>query len=194
MRAFLLPARQALGTKLKKGNNMKSTLGTALLTGAALLSGCATIVSDSKYNVAIQSDPPGAHYLVRNTKKNVEVTSGVTPGSVMLKAGNGFFSKATYEVSFDKPGYESVSVPVVSGMDGWYIGNIVFGGVIGLLILDPATGAMWRMDENVHATLLGIPEPEPEQAPPAEVPDPQAAPDVEMTESAPPPESAMVRG
>lgn len=186
MRAFLMPDRQALGTKNQKRERYtKTTLGTALVTGAVLLSGCATIVSDSKYNVAIQSDPPGAHYLVRNTKKNQEVTSGVTPDTVRLKAGNGFFSKATYEVTYEMPGYESISVPVASGMDGWYIGNIVFGGVIGLLILDPATGAMWRMDENVHATLLGIPEPEPEQASPVEVPDLQAAPDVEMTEPAP---------
>ena len=33
-------------------------------------------------------------------------------------------------------------------LNGWYIGNVVFGGLIGLLIVDPETGAMWRLDEN----------------------------------------------
>lgn len=30
-------------------------------------------------------------------------------------------------------------------MNGWYIGNLLFGGIIGLLIVDPATGAMWTL-------------------------------------------------
>jgi hypothetical protein len=28
------------------------------------------------------------------------------------------------------------------------LGNIVFGGLIGLLIVDPATGAMWKLEET----------------------------------------------
>ncbi|WP_174263189.1 CsgG/HfaB family protein [Citrifermentans bemidjiense] len=38
-------------------------------------------------------------------------------------------------------------------MNGWYWGNIVFGGVIGLLIVDPATGAMWKMDDTLMVPL-----------------------------------------
>lgn len=30
-------------------------------------------------------------------------------------------------------------------MNGWYVGNILFGGVLGLLIIDPATGAMYSL-------------------------------------------------
>ena len=33
-------------------------------------------------------------------------------------------------------------------MNGWYLGNIIFGGLIGALIVDPATGAMWTFKEN----------------------------------------------
>jgi hypothetical protein len=40
-------------------------------------------------------------------------------------------------------------MPVHFKLDGWYIGNIVFGGLIGMLIVDPATGAMWKI-ENEH--------------------------------------------
>lgn len=38
-------------------------------------------------------------------------------------------------------------------MDGWYFGNILFGGLIGFLIVDPATGAMYTLKPdtlNVH--------------------------------------------
>jgi len=37
---------------------------------------------------------------------------------------------------------------VKCSLNGWYFGNIIFGGLIGLLIVDPATGAMYRLDVN----------------------------------------------
>jgi hypothetical protein len=30
-------------------------------------------------------------------------------------------------------------------VNGWYFGNIIFGGLIGLLAVDPATGAMYTL-------------------------------------------------
>jgi hypothetical protein len=43
---------------------------------------------------------------------------------------------------------------VDSRINGWYVGNIVFGGLIGWLIVDPLTGAMWALDaEHVNGTL-----------------------------------------
>ena len=30
-------------------------------------------------------------------------------------------------------------------MSGWYWGNLVLGGLIGMLAVDPATGAMWNI-------------------------------------------------
>ncbi len=39
-------------------------------------------------------------------------------------------------------------------MNGWYIANIIFGGLIGLLIIDPATGAMYTLSpKDVNAVL-----------------------------------------
>lgn len=43
-------------------------------------------------------------------------------------------------------------------MDGWYMGNLLFGGFIGFLIVDPATGAMWKLDDNVYGNLSPDPE------------------------------------
>ena len=32
---------------------------------------------------------------------------------------------------------------ITPDFNGWYIGNILFGGLIGMIIVDPATGDMW---------------------------------------------------
>jgi len=51
-------------------------------------------------------------------------------------------------------GYDEKVIPVEFAFNGWYIGNIVFGGLIGLLIVDPLTGAMYRLDMgSIHETL-----------------------------------------
>ncbi len=51
-------------------------------------------------------------------------------------------------------GYESKIIPINCSINGWYFGNIIFGGLIGLIIVDPATGAMYRLDlENINETL-----------------------------------------
>jgi hypothetical protein len=43
-------------------------------------------------------------------------------------------------------------------MDGWYLGNIVFGGLVGLLVVDPLTGAMWKLDPTMNADLTPLAE------------------------------------
>ena len=63
-----------------------------------------------------------------------------------MKAGAGFFSKAEYQVKFSSPGYEERIVPITFNIDGWYFGNLFLGGFLGMLIIDPATGAMWKIE------------------------------------------------
>jgi hypothetical protein len=71
----------------------------------------------------------------------------------MLKAGAGYFDGETYKVTYQKDGYAGNSAVLNSGIDGWYWGNIVFGGLIGMLFVDPITGAMYTLPENVNASL-----------------------------------------
>ena len=124
-----------------------------VLFGAlALSSGCASIVSDSKYPVSINSNPSGANFLIKD-KNGMVVHSGKTPEVVLLKAGAGYFSSATYSVYFKKKGYGDVTRVLDTELDGWYIGNILFGGIIGFLIVDPITGAMWKLPEFCGAGL-----------------------------------------
>jgi hypothetical protein len=46
---------------------------------------------------------------------------------------------------------------VGSKVEGWYWGNILFGGLIGMIIVDPATGAMYKLDtEAVDVSLVKL--------------------------------------
>lgn len=116
------------------------------------LSGCASIVSKSSWPVTIQSTPTGARCVVTNNK-GVAIHSGETPMMVTVESGSGFFSKARYSISCNKDGFDAGHSDLSAHMNGWYWGNIVFGGVIGLLIVDPATGAMWKMDDTFMVPL-----------------------------------------
>lgn len=116
------------------------------------LTGCASIVSKSSWPVSIQSNPSGAKCVVTNNK-GIAIQSGETPMMVTVDSGSGFFSKGRYSVSCNKEGFDIGRSELSAHMNGWYWGNIVFGGVIGLLIVDPATGAMWRMDDTFNVPL-----------------------------------------
>jgi len=39
-------------------------------------------------------------------------------------------------------------------VNGWYFGNVIFGGLIGLLAVDPATGAMYTLKPKEISTTL----------------------------------------
>lgn len=118
-------------------------------------SGCASIISDSSYPVSVSSAPAGARYEVTNEDGRV-VHSGVTPGMVTLDAGAGFFDGETYAVTYRKDGYGEQKSTIDSKVDGWYWGNLVFGGFLGMLIIDPATGAMYKLPKSTHTTLYPV--------------------------------------
>jgi hypothetical protein len=124
------------------------------LSTAVLLSSCASIVSKSEYPVSLTSSPTGCKVAVK--KNGTTVYQGVTPSIVTLSASNGFFQPASYYIEFTKKGVATQTIPLTADIDGWYFGNILFGGPIGILIVDPATGAMWKLPENVNATMTSL--------------------------------------
>lgn len=137
-------------------NPMRLLQAAVSLCIALSLGGCASIVSDSKYPVSITSSPSGAAYQINN-EKGVFVHSGVTPDQVILPAGAGYFDGERYQITFKKDGYNGSTSIVNSGLNGWYWGNILFGGIIGMLIVDPATGAMYKLPAGTYASLSPIP-------------------------------------
>lgn len=133
---------------------MKKTFMIILGATLFLTSSCASIVSKSSWPIAINSTPTEAKISITD-KKGIEIYNGYTPANLKLKSGSGFFGKARYQVTFTKDGYESKTVPVEFKLNGWYFGNILLGGVIGLLIVDPATGAMYKIENDaLNETLL----------------------------------------
>lgn len=136
--------------------NTKIKIKTAsiVLSSAILFTSCASIVSKSSYPISINSAPSEAQIVIKD-KKGIEIFSGQTPATLKLKSGSGFFGKARYQVTFNKSGYQTKTVPVEFKLNGWYFGNLLFGGVLGMLIIDPATGAMYKIEtEFLNETLL----------------------------------------
>ena len=126
----------------------------AILIGALIvgLSGCSSIISKSEYAVAIASSPDTANFTVVN-KAGQKIHSGVTPASVTLKSSSGYFQGEAYTVTFKKEGYPEKTFTMTSTIDGWYFGNILIGGLIGMLIVDPATGAMYNLPKRIDVSL-----------------------------------------
>ena len=119
----------------------------SFLVFSALLSSCASIVSRTKWPLAVDSKPEGVHVSITN-RSGKEVFAGKTPIVTTLKSGSGFFSKESYTVALTYKGTETRKINVECKLNGWYFGNLLIGGLIGLLIVDPATGAMYRLESK----------------------------------------------
>jgi len=125
----------------------------SLFCGAVVLSlsGCASIISGKTQTMTFQSTPDLSDITIIN-RDGKKIQVGKAPVTVSLNRGAGFFVPERYTVIFEKEGYEKKEITVCSSVNGWYVGNILFGGILGLLIIDPATGAMYSLntkDTNV---------------------------------------------
>lgn len=116
------------------------------------ITACASIVSNKKYPVTVSSSPNNAHVTVKNTKGDV-LFSGRTPTTVTLDASSGYFQTAQYEIEVSKTDTVKKEIILNGELDSWYLGNFVIGGIFGLLVVDPSTGCMWKLDDRVHADL-----------------------------------------
>ncbi len=127
-----------------------------LFAVAMLFSSCATIIDGSNYPVSIRTNPPGADVTITN-KFGEEIYKGQSPANITLKSGAGYFSRAMYKVKLSSPGFKEKVIEINFRFNGWYIGNIVLGGAIGWLIVDPLTGGMWKIsnaEQTVDETLF----------------------------------------
>ena len=121
----------------------------------AALAGCASIVSSGDQNIKVGSAPDHAEVTITGANGEVAFT-GTTPSVAKLRRGAGYFKGATYKVRIAKTGYAAFETRIESKVNGWYFGNFFIGGLLGLLIVDPATGGMWTLDpEAINADLRG---------------------------------------
>lgn len=105
-------------------------------------SGCATMVAGGPDRVAVSTIPSGAAVFVDN--KPV----GQTPVVVQLdrRHDNG-------EFRLELAGFQSIRVTRAKGFNGWFMGNVLFGGLIGVVI-DIATGNIIKFDDAPIAVKL----------------------------------------
>jgi hypothetical protein len=94
--------------------------------------------------VRINTEPAGAKVTVLNKAGAVVCTTN-TPATVKLARNIGWFRPAQYEVQLEKTGYHAETVNIRPGLNYFYWGNIAIGGAIGMAVVDPLTGAMWRL-------------------------------------------------
>ena len=121
-----------------------------ILVFASSLSGCATIISGRKSQVTVKNHAGPTYFNVVDQNGNV-VHSGVTPAQVTLKTSVKAFRPAKYDVVY--AGQEGVyRQEVPRDINWWTAGNIVIGGIPGLLV-DAGTGAMWQFDSEVHGSV-----------------------------------------
>jgi len=102
--------------------------------------------------VSINSQPSGSSVRVMKSNGD-EVYAGDTPTTITLSAKRGYFKSETYTIEFSKEGFSQASYQLRSNINGWYWGNFAFGGLIGMIVVDPLTGAMFRLEENVEVSL-----------------------------------------
>lgn len=122
---------------------------------SVLLSSCASIVSRASRDVSIQSNPSGLAFSITNGTGET-VHSGTTPQTVNLTARGGYFKAAKYTVQVKRAGKVVGTHQVTAGINGWYFGNILIGGIIGLVIVDPLTGAMYRMPASITVDAASV--------------------------------------
>ena len=134
-------------------------LAIAVIGGTlvALVASCASIMSGSRQDVEFASQPAGASVRVLDST-GFEVASGQTPTTLTLDKGAGFFKAALYKVVIEKSGYAKREFQIKGELNaGWYlIGNFFVGGLIGWIVVDPITGAMWNLSPTALSSSLEV--------------------------------------
>lgn len=119
-----------------------------LLTATALMStGCASIVHGGPRMVTASTVPSGAKTTLAKTSGEV-ISVNTTPFTVALSPRAGYFKGQSYTLKFELPGYTPTEVALNAKLSNWYWGNIVFGGLVGIIVVDPLTGSMWNLSPD----------------------------------------------
>jgi hypothetical protein len=117
-----------------------------LVAAAALAGGCATVVKGTTQEISVATDPAGAACELKMAGASLG-SIGSTPGTLQVKKGQG-----NIEVFCKKAGYADASGTVSSSLEGWTFGNILLGGVIGVVI-DASSGALHEYESEIYVKL-----------------------------------------
>lgn len=113
----------------------------------AVVSGCATIAGGgTSQGVSVSSEPAGASFVVTSSS-GLQMASGATPQTIKLPRKN------EYQIVFSVPGYNSQSVPLTKGLNGWVWGNLIIGWIPGFIV-DFASGSAHKLEPAVVQVAL----------------------------------------
>lgn len=127
--------------KIEKSYRKKLLTALVLIPLCISFIGCATIMDGSTQAIGFSSNPTNALVTVDG-----EVI-GNTPLTKDLER------KETHTVLMTLEGYQPYEITLKQKSNGWVWGNILFGGIIGLIV-DVSTGAMYKLTpEQVEANL-----------------------------------------
>lgn len=115
----------------------------------SMLTGCASIITHGDKNMPIKTTPSGATVEIKDLFKDKIVSKNTTPFQATLERGDGYFLKKRYAINLSKDGYIQENIELSPELNWVYFGNILLGGLIGMVIVDPATGDMWQYSEDI---------------------------------------------
>ena len=116
---------------------------------AGFLSSCATVMRENSQSIPIKANVDKVD--IKLVDKNGQtVFEGQTPTTVNL-------NPQKYTVIASKDGYKTQTSVIDWHVSGWYyVGNLALGGIIGYLVIDPITGDMYYLDEEVNLNMTPI--------------------------------------
>ncbi|WP_202923405.1 PEGA domain-containing protein [Pontibacter pudoricolor] len=131
---------------------IKNFTRVALIALTLTSMGCATIINGSKQTVDFTSQPTGAKVTINGKEY------GTTPTSVSLKRNATMpgvpISQKHYDVKIEMEGYFPYEIKVKREFNGWFLGNLLIGGIVGIII-DAATGSMYKLTPDQVIAQLG---------------------------------------
>jgi hypothetical protein len=98
-----------------------------------LLFSCSTIINGSKQQVQFISEPSDAEIIIDG------VHIGKTPAMYKLRRGKDHF------IEIKKSGYSPYRLTTSKSMSGWFWGNCLCGGIVGMFI-DLVSGSAYDID------------------------------------------------
>lgn len=126
---------------------LAGTLCSSLLLVLVVV-GCATIMKGSKQSVSVNSTPAAAKVVVKRLGTETVLFEGTTPATTKLA------KNAEYVVTVSLEGYKPVSTNITKeGIEGWFWGNLICGGLIGIVV-DASDGAINKIGPSeINVTL-----------------------------------------
>ena len=121
---------------------IRAILTTFLLALSSVVSGCATIVHlGGNEELNVSSEPAGAKVVIDGTER------GLTPLATKVER------KKDHAVVLTKEGFEENQSRVESHLSWWVAGNVILGGLVGILV-DVLSGGGYTIEPDAVAVTL----------------------------------------